>query len=101
MKKYGKEILAESMLTIDDNVYHCLIVDDKDYYNIHIITDKYRDDEMNTLQLQEPKECVKLEDISTKEFMLARIAEFALWDLCYGDGDKLYSFSVKFESVDL
>ena len=100
--KYGKKILKVRGLMINNQEYLCYVLDDGgEYYDIHVVDDKFRDEEANTLKLQEPKDCVELERVTSKAFMFAQIAEHALWDLCYGDNGKHYDFSIDYEESDL
>ena len=100
-KKYGKDVLAWTSYDINGDTYECYVLDDGDYYNIHVISPDYRDDETNTLRLQEPKDVVDLEILKSKAYMLSRIFEFALWHECYGDNGKHYDFNITYEESDL
>lgn len=92
--KYGKKILKQCTENIFGKYYTLYILDDGNYYNIHIVTDEYKDEELNTLVLQEPKQ-----DISFNKFdslyMTELILEFALWSKFYGYKGKVYQFEVK------
>ena len=100
-KKYGKDVLAWTSYDVNGDIYECYVLDDGDYYNIHVISPDYRDDEMNTLRLQEPKDVGNLETLKSKAYMLSRIFEFALWHECYGDNDKCYDFNIDYEESEL
>lgn len=100
-KKYDKKILAEKSIEVNGDEYTCFVLDGGDYYDIHIVDDHYRDDELNTLKLQEPKECVSLEKVTSKAFMLSEIMEHILWHECYGDSGKHYDFSITYEETEL
>lgn len=100
-KKYGKDVLAWTSYDINGDIYECYVLDDGDYYNIHVISPDYRDDETNTLRLQEPKDVGNLETLKSKAYMLSRIFEFALWHECYGDNGKHYDFNIDYEESDL
>jgi hypothetical protein len=100
-KKYGKDVLAWTSYDINGDTYEYYLLDDGDYYNIHVISPDYRDDEMNTLRLQEPKDVGNLETLKSKAYMLSRIFEFALWHECYGDNDKCYDFNIDYEETEL
>lgn len=58
--KYNKKILANKIVYYNNRYAEVLVLDDKDYYNVHVLDDAHQDDEMNTLKLQEPKDCVAL-----------------------------------------
>ena len=95
MKKYDKTILAEHFTSYNDRYFTVLVLDDNDYYNIHVIDDKFRDDELNTLKLQEPKSCVTLEEVTDPMQLEFHALEHALWDKFYGYKDQVYSFNVE------
>lgn len=99
MKKYGKEIVKNCTQNVFGEWYTLLVLDDKDFWNVHIICDRYRDDELNTLKYQEPKECVELEKFNELS-MTQNILQFALWNRFYGYDNKTYTFSVTNE-VDI
>ena len=102
MKKYNKEIIAEHNMYYNNNFITVLVLDDKDYYNIHVLDEKFKDEELNTLKLQEPKECITLEQIKNPIYLECIGLEHALWDKFYGYGKKMHSFSVQLvESVEL
>ena len=100
-KKYGKDVLAWISYDINGDTYECYVLDDGDYYNIHVISPDYRDDETNTLILQEPKDVGNLETLKSEPYMLSRIFEFALWHECYGKDGKCYDFSITCEETEL
>lgn len=99
--KYGKQILSQRRLEVNGDYYKCYVLDDGDYYNIHIVDEHYRDEELNTLKLQEPKESVTLEQVTSKAFMLSQIMEHVLWHLCYGEKGKHYDFNITYEETEL
>ena len=101
-KKYGKKILAERSIEVNGDKYTCFILDDGDYYNVHIVDDYCQDDEMNTLMLQEPKESVTLEQVTSKAFMLSQLMERVLSYMCYDyDNNKRYDFNITYEETEL
>ena len=99
--KYDKKILAERSIEVNGDEYTCFVLDGGDYYDIHIVDGYYKDDELNTLKLKEPKECVNLEKVTSKAFMLSEIMEHILWHECYGDNGKHYDFSITYEETEL
>lgn len=99
--KYDKKILAERSVEVNGDEYTCFVLDGGDYYDIHIVDNYYKDDELNTLKLQEPKECVSLEKVTSKAFMLSEIMEHILWHECYGDKGKHYDFSITYDETEL
>ena len=100
-KKYGKKILSERSMEVNGDEYTCFVLDNNDYYDIHIVDDHYADDELNTLKLQEPKDSVSLEKVTSKAFMLSEIMEHVLWHICYGDNNKHYDFDITYEETEL
>ena len=93
--KYNKKILANKIVYYNNRYVEVLVLDDKDYYNIHVLDDAYQDDEMNTLKLQEPKDCVSLEEVTNPIRLECQALEHLLWDKFYGTNDKMYSFNVE------
>ena len=93
--KYNKKILANKIVYYNNRYVEVLVLDDKDYYNIHVLDDAYQDDEMNTLKLQEPKYCVSLEEVINPIRLECQALEHLLWDKFYGTNDKMYSFNVE------
>lgn len=92
--KYGKKILKQYAENIFGKDYTLYILDGGDYYNIHIVTDGYRDKELNTLIFQDPKQDVSFNKFD-KLFITKRILEFALWSKFYGYKNKAYQFKVE------
>ena len=93
--KYNKKILANQIVYYNNRYVEVLVLDDKDYYNIHVLDDAYQDDEMNTLKLQEPKDCVSLEEVTNSIRLECHALEHLLWDKFYGIENKMYSFNVE------
>ena len=96
--KYNKKILAKHEVFYNRFI-EVLVLDDKDYYNIHIIDENYKDDELNTLKLQEPKEYVALDEITNPIKLECYALEHLLWDKFYGFKGKMYSFNVEIADV--
>jgi hypothetical protein len=100
--KYGKKILAEHVTYYNNKYVTVLVLDDKDHYNIHILDEKFKDDEMNTLKLQEPKECITLEQVKNPMYLECIALEHLLWDKFYGFNNSMHSFNVELvESEEL
>lgn len=93
MYKYNKKVLKMETISIFNQEYIIYILDDKDYFNIHIVNDEYKDEEDNTLLNQEPKEHVTLEDLD-KVYLYEEVVKFALWNKFYGYKDSLYTFNI-------
>ena len=95
-KLFNKEVITELELDLFDRDYNIVVLDNEkqNTYDIHIITDRYAEDELNTLFLQEPKDAVSA-DMFNKLYLTMTITEFALWDELYGYKGKSYTFSIK------
>lgn len=93
MYKYGKKVLKFEEIDIFNQDYTIYILDDEECFDIHIVNDKYKDEELNTLWLQEPKECITLEDFD-EVYLYEEVVKFALWDKFYGYKDNLYTFDI-------
>lgn len=90
---YGKKILKQYDMTINSMDMELFILDDDEYFNIHILDDIYSQNKLNTLKLQEPKEYVKLEELDDI-FCQTQLIEHYLWHKNYGYKGKSYSFCV-------
>ena len=93
MYKYGKKVLKFEVINIFNQDYIIYVLDEKNYFNIHIVNDGYKDEEDNTLLKQEPKEYITLEDLD-KVYLYEEVVKFALWNKFYGYKDSLYTFDV-------
>ena len=92
---YNKPVLAKEHIYYASRYLEVFVLDDKDCYNIHVLDDKYKTDEMNTLKRQEHKDSVNLEDIIKPMQLECYALEHALWDKYYGYEGKGYSFNVE------
>lgn len=92
--KYNKRILKQHTENVFDKYYTLYILDDEDYYDIHIVTDELVDDEMNTLQFQEPKQDVSFNKFN-ELYITKLILEYALWFKFYGYENKVHQFEIK------
>jgi len=99
MKKYGKKIITQYEKYFYNELYKIVVLKNKDYYNVHIINDKFRDDEANTLHLQEPAEAIpNHEKYFDKKYLIARLMEFYIWDKFYDEG--IVSTNVEIEEIE-
>ena len=97
-KLFNKDIIIEQTICIDGCYYTGYVLDGGDYFNIHVIDDYYRQDEMNTLKLQEPKECnVEID----KAYIIARILEHYLWHRLYNYKGRNYNPCIDLSEYDL
>lgn len=92
--KYNKRILTQHTENVFGDYYTLYVLDAGDYYNIHIVTDKYKDKEFNTLLFQDPKQNVSLNKFD-RLHITKLILEFALWSKFYGYDGKVYQFKIK------
>ena len=93
MYKYNKKVLKSKDINIFNQYYTIYILDEENYFDIHIVNDKYRDEEINTLWVEKPKEYVTLEDLD-EVYLYEEVVKFALWDKFYSYEVCLYTFDV-------
>ena len=98
IKRYNKELITELDVNLFNRNNKIIVLDNEkqNTYDIHIITNRYAKDELNTLFLQEPKDAVSVDKFN-KLYLTMTVTEFALWDNLYGYNGKGYSFSIKIE----
>lgn len=90
---YNKKILKQYEMNINSMFMELFILDDDEYFNIHILDNVYAKGELNTLKLQESKKCVKIDELDDI-FCQSQLIEHYLWHKNYGYKGKNYSFSV-------
>ncbi len=94
---YGKKVIASYEKFIDNEQFTVIIVDDdyntvNGYYNIHILNESIKDEEFNTLFLQQPKSEIKSPiDFFDKKYMIGVLMEHFIWDRFYDEGVLLMS----------
>lgn len=95
-KIYNKEVITELEVDLFCRDYRIIVLDnlEQDTYDVHIITNSYKKDELNTLFLQEPKDLVAADKFNDL-YLTITATEFALWDELYGYNGKNYTFSVE------
>jgi hypothetical protein len=98
MEKYGKKIIASYDKYLDNERFEVIVVDDNDYYNIHVISEKYRDDELNTMKLQEPKDCIKDIKYFDNAKLISYLMDHFIWDRFYDNGIFCGYTTIKFDS---
>ena len=87
MEKYNKKVIASYQKYLDGENFEIFILDGGKYYNVHVISEKYKKDEMNTLKLQEPKEYIKnAKEYFTNAKMIGYLMEHFIWDRFYDEG---------------
>jgi len=72
---YNKPIIAELSRTIGDLEIQVIIIQEGEYDTVHIITNKYQQDELNTLHLQDSKGCTEFTD----DRLLSYAYGFFIW----------------------
>lgn len=95
---YGKKILAKTYVSLNGDFCEVYCLDGVDYYDIHVLHSMFKEDELNTLYLQQPKE---IKEATSEEFLTCRGIEFLLWNTFYGKNGKIYNFNCNVESEDL
>lgn len=93
MRKYNKKVLKFKEINIFNQEYAIYILDDGDYFNIHIENDKYNDEECNTIWDVESKEYITLEDLD-EVYLYKEVVKFALWDKFYDYKGSFYTFDI-------
>jgi len=73
--KYNKPVIAELSRTIGDLDIRVVILQEGEYDNVHIITNKYQQNELSTLHLQDSKGCTEFTD----DRLLSYAYEFFIW----------------------
>lgn len=83
-RKFNKKVIAQFEKRLDGENFEVFVLDDGEYYNVHVISERFKSDELNTLKLQEPKEYVTLEYFSQAQ-LIAYLMEHFIWDRFYGE----------------
>lgn len=86
MQKYKKRVIAYFNRYLDNEYFKVYVLDAGDYYNVHIISEKFRDEELNTLQLQQPKDSIQNEkEYFNEAYMITQLMDFFIWDRFYNE----------------
>ena len=93
MYKYNKKVLKMEEINLFNQDYIIYVLDAEGYFDIHIVNNEYKDEEANTLWVEEPKECITLEDLD-EVYLYEEVVRFALWNKFYGYKDSIYTFDV-------
>jgi len=96
MQKYKKEVVATFDRELDGEQFSVLVLDDKDYYNIHVISERYKADEMNTLSQQISKESMSKDSFTTAK-LIGYLMEHFIWDRFYDLGMLSSSITIDIE----
>lgn len=101
MKKYNKNIIASYSKNLDNELFEVFVLDSGDCYNIHVISEKYKQDEMNTLKLQEPKEYIEnIREYFDNARLIGYLLEHFIWDRFYSEGIFTGSIDISFDNKD-
>ncbi len=85
---FNKKVVKSSEYFMDNEEIKIVVLRDKDYYNIHQITERFMNDELNSLALQIPKENVQNEEETFDDaFMLSIMMEYIIWSRYGNVGD--------------
>ena len=103
--KYNKKVIAYYERTIDNEDFEVIVVDenelhpdDEKYYNVHVISERFQTDELNTLKLQEPHSCIEdAKQYFDKKYMISTLMEHFIWDRFYDEG--ILSVSVEIDEI--
>lgn len=84
--KYGHKVVAHYEKELDGEYFEVIVTRPKnyEYYNIHVISERYRDDEINTLKLQEHKDYVN-DNTFTAAKLASYLMEHFIWDRFYSE----------------
>ena len=96
---YNKKILFKKEVFLDNEEFIAVVLKDGDYYNVHVVSDRYKKNELNTLKLQESAEHIKQSrNYFTDAYLVEKIMEHFIWDRFYSEfGAGQISVSIKGE----
>ena len=105
MKKFGKTVIASYERTIDDETFIVYVTEDKEknkkekYYDVHLLCDKFQNDESNTLKQQIPYSAVQDATLYfDTAFLVGELMEHYIWDRFYDEG--VLSLSVTVHAIE-
>lgn len=99
MKMFGQKVITAYDKYIDNESLSVVVTLDssKEYYNVYVITEKYKIDPLNCLKLQVPVESVKdPENYFDTSYMVERLMEYIIWDRFYEHGLAEVNLSINF-----
>ena len=101
MKKFNKKIIAKYFKTLNGESFEVYVLDDGEWFNIHVIDETFNQDEMNTLKLQETKTKETLNSgYFNKAQLVCYLMEHFIWSEFYSDGIWSGSVSGEFQQHD-
>ena len=109
--KFNKPIIAKYEKYLDNEQFECIITLDKaawngkgytdepeGYYNVHVLSERYNSEELNTLKLQEPASSISNpQEYFDIKYMIGAIMEHFIWDRFYDEG--VLSVSVEVHEI--
>jgi hypothetical protein len=98
--KFNKLVIANYSKYLDGEQFEVIVVLDKyswdgkgysdepeGYYNVHVISERFKSDELNTLKLQEPVSCVpNPKEYFSLNYMIGTLMEHFIWDRFCDEG---------------
>lgn len=93
MYKYGKKVLKSENINIFNQECTIYILDDGNYFDIHIENAKYKGRVSETIWDVLSKKDTTLKDLD-EVYLYEEVVKFALIDKFYGYKDNLYTFDV-------
>ena len=91
--QYNLNVIHSVSINIDNAFIVAYVLDNEQYWNIHILDDWYREDYLNTLKQQIPKDSIDI-NLLDDVFLYKVICEHYLWHKTYGYKGKVYNFDV-------
>lgn len=87
---YGKEVLNTVNVELNGHYVEVYALKgDNNFIDYHILSSKYKQDELNTLRLEDEADKADISD----QFLTCQGIEFLLWDQFYGEDGKMYTFN--------
>lgn len=97
---FGEKVITSHEEFIDNEQIQVFVTlnKDKDYYNVYLFNELYKDGKLNSLDLQTPAEVIENpETYFNKGFMISRIMEYIIWDRFKKYGTATVSLNIDFE----
>lgn len=84
--KFGHKVIAHYEKELDGEFFEVIVTLPKnsEYYNIHVLSERYQNDESNTLKLQEGIEYCTPEGF-TNAMLAGYLMEHFIWDRFYSE----------------
>lgn len=89
---YNKEVIAKYEKFLDNEQFEVVVLEDNTssddvYYNVHVISERFKNDELNTLKLQEPKSYIgNPTEYFNKARLIGYLMDHFIWDRFYDEG---------------